>query len=52
MKFKIHYSIKDYEDFFIIEGGSIEEIQIKAHEEMIRRGLKEGLNSLWSEELE
>jgi len=47
-KFRIHYS-GDYEDSFIIEADTIEEIRKGAHEECARRGWDEA--KCWSEEL-
>ena len=49
MKYKIHFTLADgSEDVIILEGETIEEIQIKAGEEMKRRGAD--MNSAWSEE--
>ena len=52
MKYIIHYTIPyldGNEDTIEIEGDTIEEIQIKATEEMEKRGAD--MNSLWSEEV-
>jgi hypothetical protein len=51
MKFRIHYETKDFQDWFIIDGESIEEIQGKVKQEMEKRGLDEKKNNLWSEEI-
>jgi hypothetical protein len=51
MKFEIHYTIKDYNDFFIVEADTIEEIREKAKIETDKRGLDEVKNDLWSVEL-
>jgi hypothetical protein len=53
MKYKIYFTIPyldGNEDSMIIEGNTIEEIQIKAYDEAKKRGAD--LNSLWSEELD
>lgn len=51
MKFKIHFSIGDYDDYFVVEGETIDEIKEKAKYETDRRGLSEEKNNLWSEEI-
>lgn len=51
MKFKIHYEINGFEDFFIIEGETIEEIREKSDLELKRRDLDVGKNNVWSEEI-
>jgi hypothetical protein len=50
-KFKIHFTIKGEEDYFIISGETAKEIQHKAKIECDKRGLDHELNNLWSEEL-
>jgi hypothetical protein len=51
MKFKIHFEIGDFHDYFIVEGDTIEEVKEKANAEERRRGLDEDENNLWSEEI-
>lgn len=51
MIFKIHYNIGDYEDYFLIEGDSIEQIRELSDIEFEKRGLDIKENFLWSEEL-
>jgi len=51
MKFLIHWTIEDYEDYIIVEGDTIEEIRQFAKVETDRRGLDETKNNLWSEEI-
>lgn len=49
MKYRIHYTLEDgSEDSFIVAGGSIEGIQLRAQQEIERRG---GQNA-WSEEVQ
>ena len=50
MKFRIHYTIKDYEgDSFIVEGETVEECIAQKDKFFEERGLDS--NSAWSEEL-
>lgn len=53
MKFKIHIERSDsqmtVEDSFVVEGGSVEEIQEKANSWLRERHLMEA--NVWSEEL-
>lgn len=51
MKFRIHFTRTGTEDFFDIEGESIEEIKESSKKEISRRFLTEEKNNLWSEEL-
>lgn len=51
MKFEIHYSVGDYEDYIVIEGDTIEEIKEIAQRETNARGLTEEKNHLWSREI-
>lgn len=51
MKFKIHFTVGDYSDYFLVEGDSIEEVIAIAKKETDNRGLDEIKNDLWSEEL-
>jgi len=51
MKFKIHFEIGEYEDFFVVEGETIKEIQEITKQETDKRGLDEQKNNLWSEEI-
>ena len=49
--FNIHFSINDYDDYFTVEGDTIEDIKISADRETERRGLTMENNHFWSEEL-
>ena len=51
MKFEIHFSIGDYDDYFIVEGETIEDIKAIAKRETSARGLTEDNNNLWSREI-
>lgn len=51
MKFKVHYSLEEYDDFFIIEGDELEEIKEKVFKELFVRGVDTEKNNVWSEEL-
>jgi hypothetical protein len=51
MKFKIHFEVGDFLDFFVVEGETIEKIKEIAKKETESRGLDEQKNNLWSEEL-
>jgi hypothetical protein len=52
LKFKIHFARCDYEDAFIIEGSSVEEIQTKTNQELTKRGISEENGyHFWSEEI-
>lgn len=52
MKVKIHYTINNYDEYndsFIVEGETIEEVRQEAQRETSKRGLDEERNNLWSE---
>jgi hypothetical protein len=51
MKFEIHFSIDDYEDYFVVEGDTIEEIKTIAKSETDKRNLNEEKNNLYSIEI-
>jgi hypothetical protein len=51
MKFEIHFSVGDYEDYFVIEADTIDVIRIMAKNETDARGLTEEKNHLWSREI-
>lgn len=51
MKFKIHYSGTDWEDYVVIEGEDTREIREKADKWMWERGLDAETNNAWSEEI-
>jgi hypothetical protein len=51
MKFEIHFSVQEWEDYFIVEGDTIEEIKEIAKRETDARGLDEKRNNLWSKEI-
>ena len=48
MKFEIHFTINGVDDFFIIEGDTMDLILEKVKYEVEKRGLSEEKNSLWS----
>jgi len=50
MKFEIHFTVGDYEDYFIVDGETIEEICAIAKRETDARGLDEKINNLYSVE--
>ena len=52
MKFKIYFTVGEYDDYLIVEGDSIEEIRDIASRETRARGLDEKRNNLWSEQLD
>lgn len=52
MTFKIFFTIDEQEDFFFVEGDSIEEIREAAKAETDKRGLEAGENCLRSEKCE
>lgn len=51
MTFKIHYTIKDFDDCFVVKANTLEEIQKEVKREIDDRRLDIGLNNLWSEEI-
>ena len=51
MRFKVYFTKADVEDYFIIEGESLEDVKIKAREELHKRGLTVESNFVWSEEI-
>jgi len=51
MRYRIHWSIGDYEDSIIIEGDTIEEIKEEAECVVNSRGLDAEKNNFWSEKI-
>lgn len=51
MKVKISYTIGDVQDSYVLEGDTVQEIQIQNEEEMKRRGLDSEDNDMYSEVL-
>lgn len=51
MKFRINYTIGEYDDSFIVEGETIEEIKAISAVEEEKRGLDPKKNNMWSEQL-
>ena len=51
MEVRINYTIKDYEDSYMINGDTVEDIQRINKQEMAKRGLDSSKNNMWSEEL-
>lgn len=49
--FEIHFSVGDYEDYFIVSGETIPEAIKEAKRETDSRGLSEEKNNLWSKEI-
>ena len=52
MKFIIRFYVYDYEDSFIVEGETIQEIRDKADSFFIARGLDSNTVGAWSEEVQ
>ena len=52
MKFRIHFSVWEHEDYFEIEWNTIEEIREKAFAEEEKRWLTVEKNNLWSEKID
>ena len=52
MIIKIHYTIEDFEDNYILSGHNIDEIQVANGSEMIKRDLDPEDNNMWSEMIE
>lgn len=51
MKFRIHFTVNDVEDSFVVEAETIEEIRVQAQKELARRGSTWDNGMAWSEEL-
>ncbi len=51
MKIEIHYTIDALEDYYILLGDTIEEIQEQNKIEMAKRNLDAERNSCWSKEI-
>jgi len=51
MKFKIFFTVNDYEDYFIIEGATIGEVRKKSDIELEKRGLDLDKNNVYSMEI-
>ena len=51
MKFEIHFTVGEYEDYFIVEGETIEEICMMAKRKTDARNLDEKINNLYSVEI-
>jgi hypothetical protein len=51
MKFKIHFTVREYEYYFIVSGNTLKDAQDEAHKQTTLRGLTEAKNGLWSEEI-
>lgn len=51
MKYRINYTIWDYDDSYIIEWETIEEIREKVINEQNKRWLDVEKNNLWSEKI-
>ncbi len=49
--FKIHFTINNTDDYFIVSGETLEEIKKSVVEESLKRGLSQESNSMWSEEI-
>jgi len=49
--FKIHWTLNKVDDYAVVEGDSIKEIQEKAKVIETRRGLNPIDNNMWSEEI-
>ena len=51
MKYKIHFSVQEWEDFFIVEADTFDEIMKIVDRETKARRLEPDRNNLWSEEV-
>jgi hypothetical protein len=51
VKFKIHFTIGDYEDSFVVTGDTIEEIRNASNSYFESRGLDANGCNAWSEEI-
>lgn len=51
MKFKIYYTVNDHEDYFIIEGDTIEDIKRLTAEACLIRNLHFQVNEMYSEQI-
>lgn len=51
MKFNIHFTKNGIDDFFNVEGNTVEEVETIVAEEKIKRGLDDLLNDMWSEQI-
>lgn len=51
MKFKIYYTVNDYEDYFLIEGDTIEDIKTLTTEACLKRNLHFQINEMHSEQI-
>lgn len=51
MRHKIHFTIDEYTDDYVVEGDTIEEVQKANRVEMEKRGLTAEKNNCWSEEI-
>lgn len=52
IRFKVHYTILNVEDYIIVEGDTIEEIKKIIKDQMKARGLNPDKNNIWSEEID
>ncbi len=50
-KFRIHFTINDTEDYFIVSGETIEEVRIKTKVETKKRGLDQIKNNIYSQDV-
>jgi len=50
-KFRIHFTINDTEDYFIVSGDTLEEVREKVSKETLNRSLSPDKNNMWSEEI-
>ena len=51
MKYNIHFTVGEYEDYFVVESDSFDEIMTTVDRETKARGLEPDINNLWSEEI-
>jgi len=51
MKVKIHYTIGDYQDYYILAGETVADTREQNEKEMKKRGLDPEKNDMFSEEL-
>jgi len=51
VKYKIHYTIDEIDDFFIIKATTLNQAQIQTKRECFHRGITAERNNLWSEKI-
>ncbi len=52
MKFRIHYEVNGYDDYYIIDGYDVKDIMKQNKVEMQKRNIDYEKNNCWSEKVE